>query len=499
MKQRNYIAFIILLTLAYFPLFLHLDAVPLMVWDEARLAVSAFEMLQNHEYIVVTYGNKPDLWSVKPPLMIWLIALSFKTFGYNELALRLPSALAGLATIIVLFQFCKTFFKSQSMGLFSAFVLMTTMGYVEHHVTRTGDYDSLLILFQFSSYLYFIKHYFEKENSKRNLFLCALMLSLAIMTKGIAGLMLCLSIVLFILLEKKIISYLMRSDTYIALLIAFTPISIYLFLREKASTGYLNAVWDMELFNRFSPSFSAALANMPLNEKIQYYIGNIFVSDFTTWIFLFPVGVLSTSFYDNKGHRKALLLIVLNIIIFLFIITYSTTKNGWYDAPVYPFLAMIVGSGLNWLFLELKKVFNENTWKVKTGLITLFFIFLAYPYLLICQKFYIFTDDGWEWWKRQYRPFMLEQDPNLTYFILTTDYNAAVQFTVDVLNKDRVRIHSANPMDRVDFPKMKKGTKVMFAEKQAQDSLDVHYQYKILSTYRDCKMIEITENKALKK
>ena len=161
MKQRDYLAIILLLLLAYFPLFLHLDSIPLMVWDEARLAVSAFEMLKNHAYIVVTYGDNPDLWSVKPPLMIWVIALSFKIFGYNELALRLPSALAGLATVIVLFQFCKTFFKSQSLGLFSAFVLMTSIGYVEHHVTRTGDYDALLVLLQFSSYLYFIKHYFE--------------------------------------------------------------------------------------------------------------------------------------------------------------------------------------------------------------------------------------------------------------------------------------------------------------------------------------------------
>ena len=87
---------------------------------------------------------------------------------------------------------------------------------------------------------------------------------------------------------------------------------------------------------------------------------------------------------------------------------------------------------------------------------------------------------------------------NLTR-IIQEIYNAAAKFTVDVLNKDRVKIHFANPMDRIYFPNMKEGTKVMVCEKESRDSLDARYVYKILSTYRDCKMVEITERKTSKK
>lgn len=52
-RKNNYLLFSILL-LSYFPLFLHLDTVPLMIWDESRLAVSAFEMLHNKNLVVVT-------------------------------------------------------------------------------------------------------------------------------------------------------------------------------------------------------------------------------------------------------------------------------------------------------------------------------------------------------------------------------------------------------------------------------------------------------------
>jgi len=56
----------------YFPLFLHLENLPLRIWDEARLAVSAYEMSHNGNYIVVHFDGKPEMWSTKPPLMIWL-------------------------------------------------------------------------------------------------------------------------------------------------------------------------------------------------------------------------------------------------------------------------------------------------------------------------------------------------------------------------------------------------------------------------------------------
>lgn len=41
----------------------------------------------------------------KPPLAFWLEALSFKMLGINEFAVRLPSLLATLATLWLLWRF----------------------------------------------------------------------------------------------------------------------------------------------------------------------------------------------------------------------------------------------------------------------------------------------------------------------------------------------------------------------------------------------------------
>ncbi|MDV7399932.1 hypothetical protein RZS08_51430, partial [Arthrospira platensis SPKY1] len=49
--------------LAIFPLFLHLDAIPLFIFDEGRLANNALEMAQNGNWLVTHYDGKPDLWN----------------------------------------------------------------------------------------------------------------------------------------------------------------------------------------------------------------------------------------------------------------------------------------------------------------------------------------------------------------------------------------------------------------------------------------------------
>ena len=40
----------------------------------------------------------------KPPLAYWLTAISFRVFGFNEFAGRLPNALAGWLTLALLYQ-----------------------------------------------------------------------------------------------------------------------------------------------------------------------------------------------------------------------------------------------------------------------------------------------------------------------------------------------------------------------------------------------------------
>jgi 4-amino-4-deoxy-L-arabinose transferase-like glycosyltransferase len=58
--------------LGVFPVFMHLDTLPIRIWDEARQAVNALEMWENGNFLVTHFEGSPDMWSTKPPLLIWL-------------------------------------------------------------------------------------------------------------------------------------------------------------------------------------------------------------------------------------------------------------------------------------------------------------------------------------------------------------------------------------------------------------------------------------------
>ena len=68
---------------------------------DSQYAGAAREMIESHQWLLPTNDGLPRLQ--KPPLLYWLIVLSYKTFGINEAAARLPIALAIVATVALTF------------------------------------------------------------------------------------------------------------------------------------------------------------------------------------------------------------------------------------------------------------------------------------------------------------------------------------------------------------------------------------------------------------
>ena len=182
-----YFKYVILAALMYMPIFGHLDALPIRIWDEARLAINAYEMLNDGDYIVTHFEGKPDMWNTKPPLLIWVQVFFMKILGVNELSVRLPSAIAAFFTSLVLLIFSHKYLEKFWFGFITVFVLITSHGYINFHSSRTGDYDALLTLFTTLSGLLFFA-YCEARNHKY-LYLFFLCTALAVLTKSITGLL----------------------------------------------------------------------------------------------------------------------------------------------------------------------------------------------------------------------------------------------------------------------------------------------------------------------
>jgi len=68
---------------------------------EGQYAGAAREMVASHNWLLPTNNGIPRLQ--KPPLLYWLIIVSYKILGVNEAAARLPVALAVVATVALIF------------------------------------------------------------------------------------------------------------------------------------------------------------------------------------------------------------------------------------------------------------------------------------------------------------------------------------------------------------------------------------------------------------
>ncbi|HQV76137.1 MAG TPA: glycosyltransferase family 39 protein, partial [Flavobacteriales bacterium] len=121
-----------------------LGAVHLFDWDEINFAEIAREMLVTGDWLQPQINYLP--FHEKPPLFIWFQAVSMSAFGVNEFAARLPNAICGIVTLLVLFRI-GTRIKNQTFGLL--WVLAYIGSILPHLYFRSGIIDPWFNLFIF--------------------------------------------------------------------------------------------------------------------------------------------------------------------------------------------------------------------------------------------------------------------------------------------------------------------------------------------------------------
>jgi len=165
-----------------------LGQVHLFDWDEINFAESAREMLLTHNYHIVQIDFQP--FYEKPPLFIWLQAISMHYLGVSEYAARLPNAICGIVTLLVVFNVGRSVFKSQ-LGVLWA--LMFACSILPQIYFKSGIIDPVFNLFIFLGIYFLYKvtlhNDFEhprlrSSNQRWHLFLSALFIALATLTKG---------------------------------------------------------------------------------------------------------------------------------------------------------------------------------------------------------------------------------------------------------------------------------------------------------------------------
>ncbi len=484
---KSLILIVIFCTITYFPFFLHLGSMPIIIWDEARLAINAYEMNLNNNYIVTHFCGEPDMWNTKPPLLIWLQVFFIKLLGVNELAIRLPSAIAAFLTAALLLIFSIKYIKDTNFGFIAVLFLITSNGYVHLHAARTGDYDALLTLFTTLYPLMFFL-YLEKNNEKY-LHWCFVALTLGVLTKTVQALFFVPAIFLYVLFTKKLVKTLKDKWFYIDILISLIIILGYYLLREHFNPGYLKAVWQNDLGQRYLTPIDGH------RESFLYYYDIIVDFHLKNWYWLLPCGFVAGIFIKNEKIRKISIYSSILIVTYWLIISLSQTKLQWYIVPMFPFMAILCSVIIYFVFSVLKESKTVNKHFI-INVIPYIFIFLVFltPYSNTIDKVYFPQQK------------VLERDfYNISFYlqhaakdkfslknqkICYEGYNAHLLFYTNLLNEKGENVTFA------DVSLLQQGDTVIASQKEIQDSIENNFEFSEIKNQENVKTYVINGKKS---
>ncbi|MBL7921586.1 MAG: glycosyltransferase family 39 protein [Bacteroidia bacterium] len=388
-KQKKY--FFLIIFLVAFLLLWKIGKYDLQEWDESRNGVNAYEMLQNKDFVNYYYNNQLDTWNAKPPLMIWLIGISYKIFGFNEFALRFPTFISA----IIFFIFCFKIIELLS-STFKAFlcclILLSCKAILGNHVGLTGDFDMLLISLLTASVYYFIL-YIEYQK-KHAVFLVAITTGFAFYTKGPACLIFIPGFIIYAVVKDKCIELLKDKKIWISIALFITIVSSWLLLvfsfgktTDHSFYGSKNSIETMIIYDTFNRLTNTDFGHTNVHDN--YFFFAVIDARLNLWNYLFYLGIVfglygiisnrkKLKLYICDDSKRLILLSVCLILPLSIVLTLAIDQNNWYLAPIFMFIVFIIVETI---------FFIGNKWKPSYFIILMLFVFtfgrhLSYLYCL---------------------------------------------------------------------------------------------------------------------
>lgn len=293
-------------------------------WDSAIYAEVTKEMLQGHHWLTPYWNHQP--FFEKPPLLYWAQMVDFRLFGMTEFAARLPSALAGLGTVLLVYAMTRRM-AGRTAGVFAGLVLLTTRYF--YHWSREGTTDALLC---FCIYLTVYGYVRLREGDGRWFYLMCAGLGLGILAKGPAALVAPMAIGLDwgFRREKKLVT---ARQFWVGMgVLAVVAAPWHVWMVAHFGWHYLHAYLGYQIVAR---------ADRPLEGNsagVLYYFTVIWQGSLP-WCVL---GVMALGRWLWKREWEyALPWALMGVTLGLY--TVVQTKLMWYVLPVYPAMAMEVG------------------------------------------------------------------------------------------------------------------------------------------------------------
>ncbi len=321
------------LFLAALILFLvNLGKPPLLDFNEGIVAQVAKEIYQGaqsvSDWIFPTLQGEPYLQ--QPPLVHDLIAIAYKIAGVSEFTTRLPGALLGAVSVILVYNVGREIFVARFPALFSALVYLTYLPVVRF--SRLAMSDGPLLCFE----LLTIWAVLRSRRDLRWSWVAGMGLGLMGLIKGIVSLQILVVVTVFLLWDTpRLITsvYFLRGIILGAIPGVAWYIGQWFYYRDLNTIGgFLNLI----LGQLATPQLESELS-------IQYsLIGGL--QYFLPWFLIVLAGLRTATHHLHWGWGR-LAIAWVGIYLALVVLLFDREYVSW--LPLYPGLALAAGRQLD--------------------------------------------------------------------------------------------------------------------------------------------------------
>jgi 4-amino-4-deoxy-L-arabinose transferase-like glycosyltransferase len=341
--QRREFHFFFLALLALAVLFGKLHVGDLSGFDDAVYAHEGKTMLLTGDWWNVWLNGQLDF--DKPPLFIWLEALSMKLFGITDFAARFPAALLGWGTLLLVYFIVRELYEDDWLPVLAMFSLLTTQYFIKWAMHAMTD-----VPFTFFFTLT-VWSYLKAWHQPRYFCLSGLAVAACIMTRSILGL-----IPLGVLLAHLVL--MRRTDLWLS-----PWLGGCLALALGLPLLWFGAQYQQHGAQFLALHFSYTIENLPATQGRSWlepfhgwgqYPAQL-IESYWYWLPLMLAGfALQTRAALFQKDRAAwlVLLWVLGVLV-----PFSLIQNKWlrYWLPAFPALSILAASGLNQLLVSIRK------------------------------------------------------------------------------------------------------------------------------------------------
>jgi 4-amino-4-deoxy-L-arabinose transferase-like glycosyltransferase len=271
----------------------------------------------------------------KPIFFYWLVAISFKLFGLSEGSARLPSALAALGCVVLVYRFARLQTGVRE-AVWSSLILVTGLEFALF--SRFVIFDMTLTFFITSGLFsfYIVTETYNLRSRKIHSLMMYTAMAIGTLVKGpIASVVPGMVIFFYLFLTRKWF-LLRRLNILLGILVYFTIITPWYWWAEARNPGYLRYfLWEEHFLRYVTPHFGRS--------KGWYYYFLVLGVGFLPWSFFIPL--VARKLWKRTFNDANLFLALWTILPFAFF-SASNAKLPHYILPIYPALAILTGQAL---------------------------------------------------------------------------------------------------------------------------------------------------------